>query len=212
MLELPKTKGGFKAIEADPAWPFRSYAPVQNPELDRRPERHYSTMTVDDIAAMPVKEIAAPDAHLFLWIPWPLLFQGERVMNAWGFRYSGVAFNWVKLRKAINLEHLCQIGRIEDELHMGLGFTTRANSEICLLGRRGNAKRVAKNVREMLVSPALEDDMVETVFAQRREHSRKPDEIYDRIQRYCDGPYLSLFSRQQRPGWTVWGNQVEKFK
>jgi N6-adenosine-specific RNA methylase IME4 len=86
----------------------------------------------------------------------------------------------------------------ESDLHVGLGLTTRKNAEFCLLARRGNARREAKNVREIIMSPV-------------REHSRKPDEACARVQRYCAGPYLELFARQERPGWTVWGNETAKF-
>ena len=81
---------------------------------------------------------------------------------------------------------------------IGLGLTTRHNPEICLLARRGRARRIAKDVRELIIAPA-------------REHSRKPDEAYRRIERYAAGPYLELFARQRRPGWTVWGNETGKF-
>lgn len=87
----------------------------------------------------------------------------------------------------------------ESDFHVGLGLTTRKNAEFVLLGRRGNAKRLAKDVRELILSP-------------RREHSRKPDEMYSRVERYCAGPYLELFARQPRPGWDSWGNETTKFE
>jgi N6-adenosine-specific RNA methylase IME4 len=88
---------------------------------------------------------------------------------------------------------------LESDLHVGLGLTTRKNAEFCLLGRRGNARRNAKDVREIIMSPV-------------REHSRKPDEARLRIERYCDGPYIELFARSQREGWDSWGNETDKFE
>jgi N6-adenosine-specific RNA methylase IME4 len=81
---------------------------------------------------------------------------------------------------------------------MGAGYTTRKNVEISWLGRRGNPRRLSKSVRELIIAP-------------RREHSRKPDEVYGRIEQFCAGPYVELFARQQRPGWLVWGDQVDRF-
>lgn len=147
---------------------------------------------------MPVKDLAHADAHLFLWTTGPCLPQAFDVMESWGFRYSGIAFTWVKLKRSHDPSQLRILPTMAHDLHTGLGFTTRKNAEFCLLGRRGNARRLAKDVREIILSPV-------------REHSRKPDEVYERVQRYCEGPYLELFSRQSRPGWTTWGNEATKF-
>jgi N6-adenosine-specific RNA methylase IME4 len=155
-------------------------------------------MGIDDIAALPVRDLAAPDAHLFLWATGPCLRQAFEVMEAWGFRYSAIAFTWVKLKRSHNPAQLRILPLADFDLHVGLGLTTRKNAEFCLLGRRGNARRNAKDIREIILSPV-------------REHSRKPDEAYERVQRYCDGPYLELFARQQRRGWTAWGNETAKF-
>ena len=199
MISLPRVEGGFACIDADPAWPFTGYAPPKLDDRDSRAiERHYATMTIDEIAAMPVREIAARDAHLFLWGTWPQLPAVLRVMSAWGFEYSGSAFVWPKLRRGIAEHQLCVLDQIEREFHLGLGHTTRKNTEFCLLGRRGNAKRLAADVRELIIAPV-------------REHSRKPDEAHRRMERYCAGPRLQLFGRESRPGWTVWGNEATKF-
>ena len=127
-------------------------------------------MSFDEIAALPVCELAADDCWLFLWTPTPHLPLGLRLIESWGFRYSGTAFCWVKLNKS------------GAGFFTGRGFTTRKNIEICLLGRRGSPRRNAKDVRELIVAP-------------RRQHSRKPDEQYERILRFCDGRYLELFAR-----------------
>jgi N6-adenosine-specific RNA methylase IME4 len=184
---------------ADPAWNFRSYAKCANPASDRRVERHYETLDLDAIKALPVKELAHPDGcHLFLWVTGPHLLSAAEVMTAWGFRYSGVGFTWVKLKRSFNALQLRVTPIAEGDLHVGLGFTTRKNAEFCLLGRRGNARRLDKTIREIILAPV-------------REHSRKPDEAFDRAMRYCAGPYLELFSREDRAGWSTWGNETGKF-
>lgn len=193
-------RGHYGVILADPPWHFRARTALQmsNWTSRRDAEKHYAVMGVDDIAAMPVKELAAKDAHLFLWTTGPCLRQSFDVMEAWGFRYSAVAFTWVKLKRSHNPLQLRVLPTAEADLHVGLGLTTRKNAEFVLLGRRGNARRIAKNVREIVMSPV-------------RQHSRKPDEVPARIERYCAGPYLELFARERRAGWDAWGNEVGKF-
>lgn len=195
LSDLPSHQYG--AILADPPWHFRGYA--DGFVSDRDPRRHYAIMSHADICALPVGAVAAPDAHLFLWVTGPMLERAFAVIGAWGFRYSGIAFTWIKLKRSVDQRQLRLVATADGDFHVGLGFTTRKNAEFCLLGRRGNAKRLAKDVRELIVAP-------------RREHSRKPDETHARIERYCAGPYLELFARAQRPGWTVWGNEVGKFE
>ncbi len=200
MDELPR--GQFKAIYADPPWHYKSYTSVQsqNPASRRDVERHYDTMKLPAIMALPVADLAdRTGCHLFLWTTSPHLPQALLLMEAWGFKYSSIAFTWVKLKRSIDTRQLRVLPSAESDLHVGLGLTTRKNGEFCLLGRRGNARRNAKDVREIILSPV-------------REHSRKPDEAAARIERYCDGPYLELFARAPRDGWTVWGNQTDKFE
>lgn len=190
----------FGVIYADPPWHFRARTALQvgNWTSRRDAEKHYAVMGADDIAAMPVRDLAADDAHLFLWTTGPCLPQAFEVIKAWGFRYSAVAFTWVKLKRSHDAQQLRVLPTADCDLHVGLGLTTRKNAEFVLLGRRGNAKRLAKNVREIILSPV-------------RQHSRKPDEAAARIERYCAGPYLELFARQTRPSWTSWGNERGKF-
>jgi N6-adenosine-specific RNA methylase IME4 len=157
----------FGAILADPPFHFR----VRSAKGEgRSASKHYRTMTFDEIAALPVRELAADNCWLFLWTPTPMLPWGLDLISAWGFKYSGTAFCWVKLNKS---------GK---GFFTGLGFTTRKNIELCLLGRRGSPRRNARDVHELILAP-------------RREHSRKPDEQYERIVRFCNGPYLELFAR-----------------
>jgi len=190
----------FGAIMADPPWNFRSYTALQtqNPGSRRDVDRHYETMTWKEIAAMPVGQLAARHCHLFLWATGPCLQQAFMVMDAWGFKYSAMAFVWVKLKRSHNPFQLRVLPSSEMDLHVGLGLTTRHNAEFCLLGRSAASRRNAKDVREVIMAPV-------------RQHSRKPDEAFARVQRYCDGPYLDLFSREDRPGWTSWGLEANKF-
>jgi N6-adenosine-specific RNA methylase IME4 len=155
-------------------------------------------MGLEEIKALPVRQLAAADAHLFLWTTGPCLRQSFDVIEAWGFRYSAVAFTWIKLKRSFDARQLRVLPTLESDLHVGLGLTTRKNAEFCLLARRGNARRVSKTVREVILSPV-------------REHSRKPDEAFARVQQYCAGPYAELFARTMRPGWDCWGAEVGKF-
>lgn len=189
----------FGVVLADPPWAFKSYAASKNPQSERDVERHYPTIKLAQIKTVPVATLAAKTGcHLFLWATGPCLPQALEVMSAWGFKYSGVAFTWIKLKKSHNQNQLRILPTVDSDFHVGLGFTTRKNAEFCLLGRRGNARRLARDVRELIIAP-------------RREHSRKPDEVYGRIERYATGPYIELFARQRRPGWTSWGDEIQKF-
>ena len=174
----------FGTILADPPWQFQNRTGKVAPE-HRRLSR-YGTMTLDDIAALPVSEIAADPAHLYLWVPNALLPEGLRVMEAWGFRYiSNIV--WYKVRKDGGSD-----GR-------GVGFYFRNVTEILLFGVRGKNARTLPPGRSQ----------VNLMATRKREHSRKPDEQYDIIENCSWGPRLELFSRGKRPGWQVWGNQAD---
>lgn len=183
--------GGYAVIEADPPWNYKVFSKKGEA---RSAEAHYSTMSLDDICSLPVAQLAAKDCHLFLWGTRACLPHALRVMNAWGFEFSSMAFVWIKLNRRAPLLFLDKRSFL-----MGMGHTTRANAEYVLLGRRGPPKRLRKDVRELVIAPV-------------REHSRKPDEVYDRIEQYAAGPYLRLFARKQRAGWTSWGNETSKFE
>jgi N6-adenosine-specific RNA methylase IME4 len=180
----------FGAILADPPWSFQTFS---GPAVPARGEQPYKTMATEDLIAMPVQSVAAPDAVLFLWITWPMLLDGLEVIRAWGFKYKTCAFAWMKADGTqLNMfpEHY--------SVRAGMGYWTMANSEVCLLATRGQPKRLNADVRQGIIEP-------------RREHSRKPDCVHGRIERLVPGPYLELFARQERPNWTAWGNEVNKF-
>jgi N6-adenosine-specific RNA methylase IME4 len=171
----------YGVLLADPPWQFATYS---HKGKGRSAEAHYDCMTLDSIKALPVSEWAAPDCALFLWVTDPSLPQALEVIEAWGFAYKTVAFTWVKTTKD------------GTGFPIGCGYWTRANPEQCLLATRGNPQRLSRSVRQLILSP-------------RREHSRKPDEVYQRIEALVPGPYLELFARAQRAGWDACGHEVE---
>lgn len=196
MKLIDVTGGPFGALYADPPWPFKTYSkPSQVPQ--RAQGQHYATMTMEALHALPVGDLAAKDAALFMWASDSLLPQAIELGQSWGFTYKTIAFIWAK--RALR-EHGEQFSFFPADpvYRMGLGYWVRKQGEICLLFTRGKPKRLAKDVRQIIVDP-------------RREHSRKPAETYDRIEALVNGPYLELFARQVRPAWTSWGNEVDKY-
>jgi N6-adenosine-specific RNA methylase IME4 len=185
-------KGGFKVVYADPAWKYRPRG-KQTAGASRLPDRHYRTMPSAEISELPIGDLAASSSWLFMWTTWPHLQEALGVMKAWGFDYSSVGFTWVKLRRTHASELMTR-----RSVHMTTGYTTRKNTEPCLLGRRGSPRR-------------LRADIQEVIFAPVREHSRKPDEVAERIVRYAPGPRIELFAREARPGFVGWGDELGKF-
>ncbi len=180
----------YKVIYADPPWSFATYS---RKGKGRSSEAHYDCMTLDEIKKLPVSEWAAENCVLLMWATDPLLEKAFDVIRAWGFTYKTVGFYWAKLNKGA-----LKPGNGGSNFFTGMGFWTRANPEPCLLATRGKPKRLNADVRKLVVSP-------------RREHSRKPDEIPDRIEALCEGPYLEMFGRASRPDWDSWGLQAGLF-
>jgi N6-adenosine-specific RNA methylase IME4 len=189
-------RGKYGAVLADPPWQFNSLWGGRPKKIgDNYPSRaidsHYDTMTIDDICALPVSDLAASDCVLFMWTCWPVINRAFEVLQAWGFTYKTCAFSWMKADPY-------RLFADDKTPFAGMGYWTRANTEPCLLATRGKPKRLAADVRQGIIAP-------------RREHSRKPDGIHDRIERLVAGPYVELFARQKRTGWDCWGNQTDKF-
>jgi N6-adenosine-specific RNA methylase IME4 len=184
----------YPVIYADPAW---AYVVRSAKGQGRSAERHYRTMSLDDIKALPVSDLAKPDCHLFLWITGPFLAAGAHleVMKAWGFKPSSMAFVWCKTNDHETIE---RAQSWDDVFFNGMGFTTRQNAEYVVLGRRGNPKRGCTTTRQIVVS-------------RRREHSRKPDIVRKRIEEYVGAPGVELFARSTGPSWDFWGNEVGLF-
>src|SRR4026207_2545159 len=174
----------FGASLADPPWQFQNKTGKVAPE-HRRLSR-YATLTLDDIKQLPVAQVAADAAHLYLWVPNALLPEGLAVMQAWGFRYKSNLV-WHKVRKDGGSD-----GR-------GVGFYFRNVTELLLFGVRGRDAR----------TPAPGRRQVNLLATRKREHSRKPDEQYDIIEACSRGPYIELFARGERKGWKAWGNQAD---
>lgn len=186
-IDLLATANGrrFGTILADPPWQFQNRTGKVAPEHKRL--NRYGTMNLDEICELPVIDVAADPAHLYLWVPNALLPDGLRVMEAWGFRYiSNIV--WHKVRKDGGSD-----GR-------GVGFYFRNVTELLLFGVRG------KNARTL--DPGRRQ--VNIIQSMKREHSRKPDEQYRIIEECSWGPRIEIFSRGTRKGWTVWGNQADE--
>lgn len=180
----------FGVVYADPPWRYETWSAKGT---GRSAEQHYATMSPEDIAALPVAELAAKDCVLFLWATWPTLPQGLALIEAWGFTYKTCAFDWMKA-------DVSTIDLFPDpkDAQMKLGHWTRSNSEPCLLATKGAPKRLHADVRMGIIE-------------RPRQHSRKPTTVYERIEHLVPGPYIELFARSTRPGWQSWGNQVGKF-
>jgi len=199
--ERSETKMTYDVILADPPWSFRVWD--KDTGNGRSAESHYSTMSLDDICALPVKELASPNCVLFMWSVWPSIFDAEKVITAWGFRYKSLGFEWWKLNKSWErawvpmLDVFSGYKWLEKLFFFGMGYYTRTNSEPCLLSTRGSMPVAVHDERNFIIAPI-------------REHSRKPDEQYKKIERlYPNTKKLELFARHQQPGWDVFGNQVE---
>jgi N6-adenosine-specific RNA methylase IME4 len=170
----------FGAIYADPPWQF--VARSERGE-GRSANQHYRTEGLDQIKQLPVERLAADDCVVFMWMPDWFVQGALEVVEAWGFKHKTTGFTWAKVNAS------------GEGWHMGGGYWSRSNPEDCWLATRGNPKRLYEDVRQLIVAPVME-------------HSRKPDEIYERIERLVEGPYLELYARRERPGWVSWGDEL----
>ena len=171
----------YSIIYADPPWQYKTYSKKGQ---GRSAEKHYPTMTLDEICLLPVEQLADDDCVLFMWTTVPFLRDCFSVLDAWGFTYKTVAFVWLKQN------------RKTDGLFWGMGHWTRANAELCILATKGHPKRISASVHQVIVSHI-------------EEHSKKPDETRDRIVSLVgDLPRIELFARQKTDGWDTWGNEV----
>lgn len=178
---ITKMDGQFSTILADPPWQFQNRTGKMAPEHRRL--LRYPTMELKEILELPVSRLAAAKSHLYLWVPNALLQEGLKVMEAWGFTYKSNLV-WHKVRKDGGSD-----GR-------GVGFYFRNVTELVLFGVRGSMRTLPPGRTRV------------NLFATRkREHSRKPDEIYELIESCSPGPYLELFARFRRTGWNQWGNE-----
>jgi N6-adenosine-specific RNA methylase IME4 len=213
--------GGFACILADPPWQTKRWSEKgmgRNPDgpapgyhvtargygrsskTAHAPERHYRTMALDELKALPVPLVAADNCVLLMWAIDSHLRQAMDLAEHWGFAYKTVGFYWAKQRRTTSTRGR----RFADWAHrifpMSTGYWTRANPEQCLLFTRGKPGRLpdATDIRKLVVAP-------------RREHSRKPDRVIRDIERLVAGPRLEMFARTARPGWAAWGDEVGRF-
>lgn len=180
---LPANK--FGTILADPPWLFQNSTGKMAPEHKRL--YRYHTMTDVEIMEMPIRDLALPQSHLYLWVPNALVQTGLKVMEAWGFTYKTLLI-WYKVRKDGGPDR------------RGVGFYFRNVTELILFGVRGKVRTL---------NPGRTQENI--IVSQKTQHSRKPDQIYTIIERCSPGPYLELFARTTRPNWISWGDEVGKF-
>ena len=180
MIPFPKKK--YNIIYADPPWTYKVWSGKGKEK--KSAENHYPCMDEKDIKKLPVSDLAYDDCVLFIWVTYPCLLEGLKTIEAWGFTYKTCAFSWIKTNKKAKT------------IFWGLGHWTRANNEICLLATKGSPKRMSKSVHQVVM------DVI-------REHSRKPDEVRNRIVSLMgDLPRIELFAREKSLGWDAWGNEV----
>lgn len=177
--QIPFPKKKYRIIYADPPWCYEKTGGITNSR--GMAKQFYNTMSFTELCALPVKDIAADNAVLFLWTTWPQLERAFPVIKAWGFVYFGLGFEWIK-KTATGKDHF------------GMGYYTRANSEPCLMAFRGKMSPLCHNIRQIIESLI-------------QKHSHKPDEVRDRIViLFGDLPRIELFARQKTDGWDVWGD------
>ena len=173
----------YSIIYADPPWQFKTYS--KKGQEKKSADCHYQCMSIEEIMALPVNEIAEQNSILFLWVTFPLLKEGIETIQKWGFEYKTCGFNWVKKNKK------------SDGWFWGLGYWTRSNSELCLIGTKGKPKRISKSVSQICDARIME-------------HSKKPNEIRDKIVELCgDIPRIELFARCSTDGWKCIGNEID---
>lgn len=181
-VDIYNTDKKYNIIYADPPWTYKTWTAKGG---HKSASAHYSTMAKEEIQAMgdTIKKISDKNSILFLWVTMPNLIEGIELIEKWGFTYKTCGFNWVKMYR-------------NGKPVIDLGYWTRANSELCLIGTKGKIKRINNNVSQVILE-------------EKREHSRKPDTARNRIVELMgDLPKIELFARQQVEGWDCWGNEV----
>ncbi|MBH0113245.1 DNA methyltransferase [Novosphingobium sp. YJ-S2-02] len=185
--------GHYGVIEADPAWGWVSFS-GKAAAPHRTAQAPYPVMTLDEMKAMPVADLAARDCLLNMWVIGSHLDQAIELGRHWGFTFKSDGFVWVKTGKHDPAKRPITMGK-----------WVRKQVEYSLLFSRGKPSRTDAGVRQLIET----GDNV--IYEPRREHSRKPDSRYERLERLCAGPYLELFARTRRPGWDAWGNETDRF-
>lgn len=182
VVDIYNTNKKYNIIYADPPWHYNDKR--KGKKISGGAENHYPTMKLADIQNLPIKNITADNCMLFLWVTFPNLQEGLNLIKSWGFKYKTLGFSWIKTNKN------------NGKPFFGIGYYTKSNCEVCLLGIKGKPIKVSDYISSVVISP-------------REEHSKKPNEVRNRIVELCgDIPRIELFARQQADGWDVWGNEV----
>ena len=177
-VDIYNTDKKYNIIYADPPWSYK------DKKCNGNCESHYNTMNIKDICKLPIRDITDKDCVLFLWVTYPMLKEGLELIEAWGFQYKTIGFQWIKQNKSGN------------GFFFGLGRWTRGNTECCLIAVKGKPKRVNNAVSQLVISPL-------------EKHSKKPDIVREKIVELIgDLPRIELFARQTCDGWDCWGNEV----
>lgn len=181
-VDIFNTDKKYDIIYADPPWAYRNMGNIQ-----ATANSHYPTMKQQDIEALPIGELAKPNSILFMWATFPKMQEALNTMKAWGFEYKTVGFTWIKKNK-------------NGSNFFGVGWYTKSNAEVCLIGVKGKPPKVSNKVSQIIESV-------------REEHSKNPDIVRDKIIEFCgDLPRIELFARQYAEGWDCWGNEAPEDK
>jgi N6-adenosine-specific RNA methylase IME4 len=177
-VDIFNTNKKYNIIYADPPWSYK------DKKCNRNCESHYNTMDIKDICNLPIDKICSKDCVLFLWVTYPMLQEGLKLIEAWGFKYKTIGFQWIKQNKSSN------------GYFFGLGRWTRGNTECCLIAVKGKPRRINNGISQLVFSPL-------------EYHSKKPDIVRNKIVDLMgDLPKIELFARQSVDGWDCWGNEV----
>ncbi len=196
--------GGFRCILADVPWSFDNYSAKGE---EKNAKSHYECQDLDWICALPVQILAADDCALFMWCTWPLMPVWTKVLDAWGFSYAGLAWEWIKFNP--------ETGKYA----LGCGYGSRKNLEPCILATRGSPSLrkdasffgSTTEAKSHSVRDFIEWHPGDCIRSARREHSRKPEQQFERIEAMFDPPYIELFARERRKNWSSWGDQQGRF-
>lgn len=181
-VDIYNTDKKYNIIYADPPWNYSDKR--KGYKMSGGATNHYETMKIEDIKKIPIKDITEDNCMLFLWVTFPNLQEGLDVIKAWGFKYKTLGFSWIKTNKK------------NGNPFFGIGYYTKSNCEICLIGVKGKPIKQSDYISSVIISP-------------REEHSKKPDEVREKIVKLCgDIPRIELFARQAVDGWDCWGNEV----
>lgn len=181
-VDIMNTEKKYSVIYADPPWYYKDKRTRK--KLSGGAVNHYPLMKLSELKVLPVGDLADDNCMLFVWVTFPNLKEGLELIGAWGFTYKTLGFSWIKTNKR------------DGKPFFGIGYYTKSNCEVCLIGVKGKPIKVSNSVSSVVISP-------------RMEHSRKPDSVREDIVRLCGNvPRIELFARQEVEGWDCWGNEV----